>query len=343
MELNKLVIMEILPELDMGGVEDHVVDLSNYMASQGHEVIVVSSGGRLESELDGPLHVKLPVSSKNPLSILAASIRLSREIKKRKCQILHAHSRVPGYIAWISSKLTGIPWIYSAQACYSHNIGIYPLKKADYLVCVSNAVKEHLAGYLPENNCVILDGAPETDERWKPENNGTMKFIFVGRLTKIKGVHTVISALSQIKYDNWRFDILGDGPQIKELEKLSYELGVNDKVVFHGYIKEPNGWIAKSDCLLFPSITEGMPLTLSQAIQIGIPVLASDIPSVREVLPDGELIAPEDVRAWAEAIEKYLSTRRHSYNGSPQIQTFAKMAGMIEDLYYKVSMGQKTD
>lgn len=329
--------MEILPELEMGGVENHVIDLSNFLSAQGHHVMVVSAGGKLERELHGPEHIKLPVVSKNPLLIIAACVMLACEIKKRKCQILHAHSRVPGYVAWLASWLTGVPWVYSAQACYSHNIGIYPLRKADYLICVSSTVREHLKDYLPPNNCVILDGAPEVKERWKPENDGIIKFIFVGRLTRIKGVHTVIRALAHVNAaSNWRLDVLGDGPQMEELKTLAQSLGVSEKVIFHGFMNNPDEWIAKADCLLFPSTTEGMPLVLSQALQIGIPVLASDIPSVREVLPEGRLVEAENPAAWSEAIAEYIKSKRHSYDTIPKIQTFTKMAGMIEDLYYKV-------
>ena len=333
----KLAVMEILPELEMGGVENHVIDLSNFLSAQGHHVMVVSAGGKLVSELHGPEHIKLPVVSKNPLSVIAASLMLAREIKKHKCQILHAHSRVPGYVAWLAYKLTGVPWVYSAQACYSHNLGIYPLKKANCLICVSNTVKEHLKDYLPPKNCVILDGAPEVEERWHPENDGVVKFIFVGRLVKIKGVHTVIRALAQIHAAyNWKFDVLGDGPQMEELKALAQSLGIGEKVIFHGFTNSPHEWIARADCLLFPSTTEGMPLVLSQALQIGVPVLASDIPSVREVLPDGHLIETENPVAWAEAIDKYIKSGLHSYDKVPEIQTFTKMARMIEDVYYKV-------
>lgn len=77
----KLAVMEILPELEMGGVENHVIDLSNFLSAQGHHVMVVSAGGKLVSELHGPEHIKLPVVSKNPLSVIAASLMLAREIK----------------------------------------------------------------------------------------------------------------------------------------------------------------------------------------------------------------------------------------------------------------------
>ncbi len=339
---SRLVVMELLPELELGGVESHVVDLSNFLAERGHDVTVVSAGGRLESGLHGPKHLKLPVVSKNPLSIILASVMLAAEVKKRKCMIMHAHSRVPGYVAWLASKMTGVPWVYSAHACYSRNIGIYPLKKADCLICVSNAVREHLKGFLPPDSLVITDGVPDTDEVWSPDKDGAVKFIFVGRLVKIKGVHTVIKALSGLPPDTrWRFDILGEGPQAEELKALSESLGLEDKIFFRGFIKNPEKWIARADCLLFPSTTEGMPLVLAQALQIGIPVLASDIPPVREALPGGRLVEPENAGAWTEAIKRYIADGVHSYDKKPVVQTFSAMAGAIEELYRRVSGREK--
>ena len=95
-----LKILQILPELHEGGVERHVLWLSNALAARGNKVFVVSAGGKMVEELRGVDHLRLPVHRKNPATALWAAYRIARIARTRGVRILHAHSRVPAWIAW---------------------------------------------------------------------------------------------------------------------------------------------------------------------------------------------------------------------------------------------------
>ena len=106
--------------------------------------------------------------------------------------------------------------------------------------------------------------------------------------------------------------------------------------------------MANSSCLLFPSYIEGMPLTLARAVQIGIPVLASDIEPVAEMAGtrDG-LLKPGDVEEWRCAINNFLCTRAVTLNiPSSRVPTLKKMADEDEAIYKEVlrmqSQGKKS-
>lgn len=309
-EVELVKIVQILPEFHEGGVERHVLWLSNELVEKGHDVLVVSGGGKLEQQLDPRVQtLHLPVHRKNPLTGAWAAFRLASKVRREGWQILHAHSRVPAWIAWWTSVLSHKPWIVTAHAEYSLNAGIFPFRKASGAICVSQSVRNYLEGYLPERTEVILNGLPPTDLKWEGSGDpDRTHFLFVGRLTPLKGLMTVLQALAELPEATWGLDVLGDGPQRGELERFATESGLGDKVTFHGFRDDARQWMAHADCLLFPSRTEGMPLVLMEAVQMGMRVLSADIPSVRCLGIDGSfLIHPGSVQGWRASLGRVLA------------------------------------
>lgn len=283
--VERLKIAQILPEFEEGGVERHVLWLSNALAEMGHEITVITAGGKLEEKLDPKVAiVRLPVHRKNPLTAIYCALSIATRAKREGWDILHAHSRVPAWITSWASRISKKPWVFTAHDRYRRNWAIKPFSRADGAICVSGAVMTHLNGFLPERSVVIRNGIPFSGETWSMSGSGNRKLLFVGRLTRRKGLHIALQALALNKGFAWTLDILGDGPQRKELEEIVLSSGLSDRIVFHGFCDDPQQWMAKSDFLLFPSFDEGMPLVLMQAVQVGLPVLASDIEPVRELV-----------------------------------------------------------
>ncbi|NLD05534.1 MAG: glycosyltransferase family 4 protein [Synergistaceae bacterium] len=329
-------MIQILPELDIGGVERHVIDLSNELAERGHDILVISNGGQMQRQLSGKvLHRSLPVHKKNPFTAWSCSGKISSWIRKEGWELIHAHSRVPAWIAWRTSSKANVPWIYTAHACYSLNYGLIPLKHAKFVISVSETVRDHIKDYLPEKHIIIPAALPEPTVKWDPQNRGKNRFIFVGRLTKIKGLSTVIEALGKLKNENWTLDVLGDGPEREELEKRSVVLGLNDKITFHGYSEEADSFMSRSSCLLFPSHSEGYGLVLARAAQIGLPVIASNIPTVLKMAGSKEgLVDPGDSKGWQSAIVDFLYSGRSVVIPVFNIHTLKSMVDSSESIYF---------
>ncbi|MDY9921609.1 MAG: glycosyltransferase family 4 protein [Synergistota bacterium] len=330
-------IIQLLPELDIGGVERHVIDLSNELAERGHDIMVISYGGRMQYQLsDKVLHRKLPVHKKNLLTAWNCSKKISRWIRTEGWELIHAHSRVPAWIAWITSSKAKIPWIYTAHACYSLNYGLIPLKHAGFVISVSETVQDHLKNHLPKHHSVIPVALPEPKHRWDPGNRGKNKFIFVGRLTKIKGLDTVIEALGKLDAKDWTLEVLGDGPEREKLKERAAALGIGDKIIFHGFSDEADSFMARSSCLLFPSRNEGYGLVLARAVQIGLPVIASNIPTISEMAgSEAGLITSQDIEGWHNAILNFKSTgEANTQIPISNIPSFKKMVDSNESLYF---------
>lgn len=332
-------IIHILPEFDEGGVERHVLWLANELAALGHDVAVVSAGGKLEARLEGVKVVHLPVHRKNPLTALCSAVRIAWIAKRERIDILHAHSRVPAWIAWWASRLSCRPFVLTAHAVYRLNRALIPYSRADCVICVSETVRSHLLSIFRGPSITILNGLQPLDVAWEKKEfpEAVTRFLFVGRLTKRKGLHIVLEALGQISRNDWILDVVGDGPQRGELEEQAKRLSLADKVFFHGFRDNPDVWMSKCSCFLFPSLEEGMGLTLMRAIQMGVPVIASDLPPVRELaLSEKGLVPPGDVLFWSQALRSMLDSGKAqaAFDGN-RIPDIGKMTANVVEVYKK--------
>ena len=224
----------------------------------------------------------------------------------------------------------------TAHAPYSLNAGLTPLPHARGVICVSQAVEDHLTGRLPSLALTIPNGIRKPARLWSgqgfPQNP---KFLFVGYLARRKGLDVALRALGFLKERNWTLDVLGDGSQRKELEALVSELGLEGRVTFHGFRDDAGEWMASSGCLLFPSWQEGLPLTVIEALAVGLPILASDIEPLRP-LASGPLIPPGNVDAWRGAIEKVLDGGAASPLSAKALTTFEETVSRTEAFYREV-------
>jgi glycosyltransferase involved in cell wall biosynthesis len=340
-----LNILHLLPELCEGGVERHVLDLTRGLAEQGHRVGVVSAGGRLASELaPGVVHYTLPVHRKNLYTGLKATLQLRSLALREGWEILHAHSRVPFWITWWAASLTGLPWVATAHALYSKNAGIYPLRRATAAICVSRAVQSYLEDLLPRRREIIYNGLFSEEElvalgnSWRgPEDPGEKRLLFVGRLTEIKGLQVVLDALKGLDTYPWVLDVLGEGPRQEDYLRKVKQEGWESRVFFHGFRENPGEWMQRSSCLLFPSLQEGMGRVFLEALARGVPVFASRIPALEEMVPGEDLLPPGDSETWRGMLRGFFEGSRKAPLFKPlRMPTRETMITATEALYREI-------
>ena len=185
-----------------------------------------------------------------------------------------------------------------------------------------------------KNTVMIRNGMPAPKNTWKGSGSPQVNFLFVGRLTQLKGLQDILHVLPAVR-GSWKLDILGDGPLRGQLEDQVKTLKLEERVRFHGFQDDPDIWMERSDCLLFPSYIEGMPLTLARAIQIGIPVIASDIEPVSEMTRNKKgLVTPGDLASWQNAIEEFLITRESPGDFDRNaVPTLLQMTQQVQSVY----------
>ena len=329
-------ILHVLPELQIGGVERHVIDLANELTARGHETMVVSAGGRMEEQLDKGVRIlHLPVHKKNPFTGYYCARKIAHVVREQKFEIIHAHSRVPAWIAMWASNMSGVPYVVTAHVDFGTKTRwIYkPYRNSAATICVSEAVRQAMKDCFYTNTRVIVNGLKMPHERWNAELGNAGKLLFVGRLSSVKGLQDVLKTLPTDL--PWTLDVVGDGPQLEQWKSLCKERGIAERVIFHGYCENVEHYMANSSCLLFPSYNEGMPLTLAQAVLVGMPILASAIEPVIELKGDTYgLIPPGDLDAWTYALEGYLSHKMECPFFSPdRVPTLGRMVDQVCDVY----------
>jgi glycosyltransferase involved in cell wall biosynthesis len=202
---------------------------------------------------------------------------------------------------------------------------------------------ESLKIWMPpgKNTRVIYNPMPENAVKWRGSGDAAKKhLLFVGRMSKKKGLLTLAESLRSVKNRNWSLDVLGDGPLAPQMKELVRASGLEDRIIFHGFSDDVAGFMSRCDLCLFPSLDEGLSLVLLNALASGTPVLASDITSNRELAsrggenPGGELLPPGDVNAWTDAIERFLDGKwSPSLKLAVKLPTPGEMTGQITDFY----------
>lgn len=129
---------------------------------------------------------------------------------------------------------------------------------------------------------------------------------FLGRLDPVKCVPDLVTAVAQLP-EHFELHIFGDGPARGAIESTIRSLGVAQRVTLHGQVERPVHAMSQIDLLVLPSIAEGFGLVLIEAMSAGVPVVATDVPGIRDVVQDefnGLLVPLHDPRSLAGAIER---------------------------------------
>jgi glycosyltransferase involved in cell wall biosynthesis len=129
----------------------------------------------------------------------------------------------------------------------------------------------------------------------------------VGRLTKQKGYKFLIQAVPVVlnRFPNITFILIGEGEMHSQLEKLTRQLGVHERVVFIGKVEDVRPYLQRMDLFVLPSLWEGFPTVIMESMASGVPVIATDIPGTSELIKDhvnGWLVSSEDGEALVEVI-----------------------------------------
>lgn len=165
-----------------------------------------------------------------------------------------------------------------------------------------------------------FQGAPKHDIRREfsiPKN--TTLILYVGLLVPRKGVDIIVETARNLKAENVRFVIVGDGPKGNEYKELVRKYGLSDKVVFTGWRKDIADFYKSADIFFFPSRGEGLPGAVMEAMAAGLPIVATNIPSALVLVADGKngfLCEKDDVEGFTSKLGQTISNKSMRRNFS---------------------------
>jgi len=331
-------ILQLLPELKVGGVERGTVDLSDHLVKLGHDSAVISAGGQLVNVLSdhGAKHYELPIAKKN-IRALSQINNLKKIYSEFQPDIVHVRSRFPAWINYFALKNFSDkkPIVVSTfHGLYSKPFYSKSMSYADEIIAISHTVKDYiLENYsvdtsnlhliyrgcdLQEFNTTPL--SQEWNEAWFNEFPQTRNKIILnlpGRITSWKGIESFIDLFSQL--DTSRFHGIIPGPvasnkknYFKSLTKLVKQKGLADHLSFCGARSDIAMVYKISDIVMnLSSKPEPFGRTIIEAAACGSHVMGWDRGGVKESIqsinPDG-LVEYGNIGMLVQQIEKVLTS-----------------------------------
>lgn len=375
MVAESLTVVQMLPDLESGGVERGTLELARYLCQQGHRSLVVSRGGRLVSQLEkeGSRHVRLEVGAKHPGS-LRAFLPLRRLLLAESVDILHVRSRVPawiGYGVWQSLSHNRRPhFITSFHGFYSINAYSAIMTKGERVIAISKSIYDHIRQHyrVPEERiALIYRGVDETyfnpeavreerglmlRKRWGLEGYQGVVIMLPGRITALKGHDVFFKSLGIIRKLPWKALCVGakseGGRHDLRLQRMLRELELADRVQMVGHCDDMPAALLLADVVVSATSSEAEAFgrIAVEAQAMGKPVIASAHGGSLETVVDGRtgwLVPPNNELSLAEAlrvaIEDPAKRKLFGQNGLKWVRenfTVSNMCAQTLNLYRQV-------
>ena len=335
-----LTVLQLLPALDGGGVEQGTLEVAAALVRQGHRSLVLSDSGRLVPRLlaEGSEHICWPVGRKSVATLRLVS-RLKRLLIDEQVDILHARSRLPAWIAWLAwwgmDPQNRPRFITTVHGLYSVNAYSAVMTKGERVIAVSECARDylldHYSAVVPGRVSVIHRGVDRNvfpaafrpDEGWLaawqrqyPQLTDRYLITLPGRVNRRKGVFDFIEIVASLKNRGVPVHglLVGEIPPGKkrfnrELNAAIAAAGVADAVTCPGYRADVREIMAISNAILSVSQQpEAFGRTVNEALSLGVPVAGYAHGGVGEQLdshfPQGS-IAPLDRNAMIEKLAKW--------------------------------------
>ena len=313
----KMVVLQVLPELNQGGVELGTIEIASELKKRGIENYVASAGGRMAFNLERMKvkHFTLPLKTKNILKLYINSWRLSKIIKDYGVTIVHARSRAPAWSAYWAAKRCGVHFMTTFHGTYG--LGPWGIKKiynqvmtfGERVIAISNHIKEHIIkNYGTDENKIRLIARCVNMENFNVETTTAERMIklmeefnipedkplvtLIGRLTNWKGQKLLATALSKIKDEDFHCLLIGDDQgrvkYTEELRQMIEEYGMSDRYTFIRHVSDVPAAMMLSEVVLSTSIEpEAFGRIAIEGQAMGRIVVASNIGGSKETVIDG--------------------------------------------------------
>lgn len=341
----KCNILYVIENASFGGGERAFSQIINGLDKEKYEIYVAClPGGIFEEKIRSSAKI-LPFDLQNRFNLVKI-YQLAKIIKEKNIEIVHSQGGRADFFARVAAGLARVPAVVSTVAMPVEGFNVGLLRKAIYVmldrfserfvdkfIVVSEALRDRLIEKhrIPSRKIVKIYNGVEIEPDARCQMSDVRKKIMqefmipedvmlvgtIGRLVWQKGLPYFIQAIKEInarcKMQDVRYLIVGEGEERKNLELEIKNLGLSDRVIFAGFKKDVKEILEALGVFILPSIREGQPIILLEAMAIGKPIVATDIEGVNETVVNGVtgiLVSPKDPSALAEAIVCLLRDKK---------------------------------
>jgi len=300
--------------------------------------VILFNGGRLEKAIEG-LGIPVKVFPESRSGSGKIFLELVREFKKSNIQIIHTHKYKDTILAAPAAKLSGIPHVVRTvhglrepfEGLQAFNMSCYEaIERTVHWSCVDSIIgvssqiegKYKAEGQVSRVTCIRngidLDGKSVQTDRWRTRkelgvDSETCLIGTVGRLTPVKGIPYLMEAARVLLRQGAKVKILvvGEGSIRQDLMAQTRSLGITDNVVFLGHREDTDVLLQALDIFILPSLSEGIPMALLEAMAASRAVVASRVGGIPEIIEDeveGYLVEPMDVDGLAKRCRQLIES-----------------------------------
>lgn len=319
--------------------------------------------------------------SRSPFSTenIKAYKQLKNIIEIEHFDVIHCHTPVGGVLARLAAKNArkrGTKVIYTAHGFHFYKgapiknwILYYPVEKhmsryTDVLITINNEDYDIAKNKFKAKKVKYIKGVGIDINRYKNDSNNNEKLnnefdiqekdvvlLTVGELIRRKNHEIAIKALKNIVamgYDNVIYLICGNGVLQGELQDMVDEYGLNKNVIFLGYRNDVSDILKVSDIFIFPSLQEGLPVAVIEAMTSGLPIIASNIRGVSDLITDkkgGYLGNPKSIEFFTNSINKLVKdkVKRQEFGEYNKRNVYDLDISAINDDMKKIYINLKND
>jgi glycosyltransferase involved in cell wall biosynthesis len=314
--LHPIRVAHVALQLQTGGMERLLAEFARHADRERVSLsfIALGGGGRVADEIASygwPVTVLDRLHGLRPSTVF----RLANLFRAQQIDIVHTHNSKPLLYAGSAARLAKVGGVIHTchgrrqHATKRQNVAFrLACRFADRMVCVSQDIAclcedQHISA---AKTCTIPNGIDLQRFGFSGPRAGGPA-VYVGRLSPEKDVPSLLRAIAFVvaQAPAFRLQIAGDGPCRAELISLARSLGVAENVEFLGEIKDIPTLLRQASLLVLPSLTEGMPLTILEAMACGLPVIATRVGGIPEAVADGAtglLVSPGELQHLADAL-----------------------------------------
>lgn len=317
----------------MGGASVHLLDLAAGLQAKNYNVHILVGGSGILQQRAAEFNLSISsapslVRQISPLKDIMAFFELKRAVNEFKPDLVHLHSSKAGLLGRLVCKVTRVPCVFTAHG-WSFTEGVSAKKRMLYRVL--ERLTAPLAGKIitvseydkrlalrnivaPESRLVCIHNGVSDKSLYSGVvqhiDKAVVRLIMVARFEQPKDQIRLLKALSKLHRLPWHLEFVGDGPDLPIAKELSEQLGISAKVTFSGSCSDVPVRLASADIFVLLSHWEGLPLTILEAMSLGLPVVASDVGGVAETIDmaSGFLVPATDDMVLLDSLTQLITS-----------------------------------